>query len=177
MDRISVILVHSGAVRFREQVYAASRRGLLRKLVLVDELEQYELVDSDKKRSINLFEYLSQQQISDLHLLAVRFGSSQVRIDAKTEYQLAETLRTRLQLVQSTFTAGTLSLMSEGDPLDIGHFQATWKYNLLISPEDWAGQPGFLAANLKDSDYEDLAFASASVISPTIAIYATFGRK
>jgi len=165
MDRISVILVHSGAVRFREQVYAASRRGLLRKLVLVDELEQYELVDSDKKRSINLFEYLSQQQISDLHLLAVRFGSSQVRIDAKTEYQLAETLRTRLQLVQSTFTAGTLSLMSEGDPLDIGHFQATWKYNLLISPEDWAGQPGFLAANLKDSDYEDLAFASASVVT------------
>lgn len=165
MDRISMMLVHSGATRFRDQVYAASRRGLLRKLVLVDEQERFELVESGASKPIELFEYLSQQQISDLHLLAVRFGSSQVRIEAKIEYQLAETLRTRLQSVQSTFTAGTLSLMSEGDPLDIGHFQATWKYNLLISPEDWAGQPGFLPANLKDSDYEDLAFASATVVT------------
>lgn len=165
MDRISLMLVHSGATRFRDQVYSASRRGLLRKLVIVDEQERFELVDTGVSKPIELFDYLSQQQISDLHLLAVRFGASQVRISAQTEYQLAETLRTRLHSVQSTFTAGTLSLMSEGDPLDIGHFQATWKYNLLISPEDWAGQPGFLAANLKDSDYEDLAFASATVVT------------
>jgi len=165
MENISLLLVHSGAMKFRSQVLSASSKGLLRRLILVNEDETFQLVENGITSTINLFNYLSQQKIDKIHLLAIRLGGKDIQIAPTIENQLAERLRVHLASVQSDFVAGTMALSTNEDLLTERVFQATWKYNLLISPEDWAGQPNFLPRDLQDSEYEDLAFAAATVIT------------
>jgi hypothetical protein len=167
MDRISVFIVHSSAERFREQLKSASVRGLLRLLIVVDEVGNFDLYDNGDVRRIDLIRFLSENQIDLLHLQAVRFGSQHAQVDIQTEYKLAETLRTRLEMVHVQFVAGTISLASEGDPLFEENLQKTWNYNVVLSSEDWAGEAGFLPADLSAAEYEDLAFAASTLITST----------
>jgi hypothetical protein len=116
----------------------------LRLLIVVDEVGNFDLYDNGDVRRIDLIRFLSENQIDLLHLQAVRFGSQHAQVDIQTEYKLAETLRTRLEMVHVQFVAGTISLASEGDPLFEENLQKTWNYNVVLSSEDWAGEAGLL---------------------------------
>jgi len=173
VSRFVVYYESDGSARIRKLILDASLRGHIGPILLTNgvyEDGQYlaELIENGEVSKVGIGKFLAQHGVDELQLLAIRTNSLGVvssSYAASAEVQLASWLRSELSKAGSQFTTGVLVALKPEDSISTEMFIPQWDYNLLLSPQEGAGQQGFVNSELTGIENEELAFVVAGLVT------------
>lgn len=169
MSRFVVYFESEGSARIRKLILDASLRGHLGPILLTSgkfENGQYlaELIENGNAQNVGIGKFLAQHGVNELQLLAIRTNHIVASPDG-IEVELADWLRGELGKAGSQFTMGVLVALKSDDAISADMFIPQWDYNLLLSPQEGAGEQGFVNSELIGIENEELAFVVAGLIT------------
>jgi len=169
VSRFVVYFESEGSARIRKLIIDASLRGHLGPILLTSgkfENGQYlaELIENGQAQNVGIGKFLAQHGVKELQLLAIRTNPVLVASD-EVEIQLADWLRGELGKAGSHFTMGVLVALKSDDAISADMFIPQWDYNLLLSPQEGAGEHGFVNSELIGIENEELAFVVAGLVT------------
>jgi len=169
VSRFVVYFESEGSARIRKLILDASLRGHLGPILLTSgkyENGQYlaELIENGQAQNVGIGKFLAQHGVDELQLLAIRtntIGSTSHGV----EVSLADWLRGEISKAGSQFTMGVLVALKIEDAISAEMFIPQWDYNLLLSPQEGAGEQGFVNSELTGIENEELAFVVAGLVT------------
>jgi len=169
VSRFVVYFESKGSARIRNLILDASLRGHLGPILLTSgkyENGQYlaELIENGQSQNVGIGKFLAQHGVDELQLLAIRTNPVGTESHG-IEVSLADWLRGEISKAGSQFTTGVLVALKPEDPISAGMFIPQWDYNLLLSPQEGAGEQGFVNSELTGIENEELAFVVAGLVT------------